>query len=210
MNPLIESKGNPSSPRRDIDRIASSGAAPVLIHDDARAFEHMPRQVWLNFEVVYVDTGVCQRSLELPTREQRNVAYLPHGELTFDAIRDAWLAMLGVRIVHAPISLYRQDICDFSALRLCTAEAKDQYGQVIDWPTSHVMSDAGFMASCRSLHAGIGRVMDRTWTPRFLDQQQGRIDYVYEKGSGVQAVATDVVDEYAVLFPSEHAALVSS
>jgi len=89
---------------------------------------------------------------------------------------------------------------------------KQQFdGVVIDWPTSHVLIDAGFRDSWRELYPEVNRIDDRTWTPRFPDQQQDRIDYIYYRGAGLESRESEVIDVHKgkEKFPSDHAALVT-
>jgi endonuclease/exonuclease/phosphatase family metal-dependent hydrolase len=90
-----------------------------------------------------------------------------------------------------------------------TEAAKDQYGYVIDWPTSRVISDAGYRDAYREKHPGVDRQRDRTWTPRFPEQQQDRIDFIYYKGGGLHVSAVEIIDAHPEKFPSDHAALVA-
>ena len=87
---------------------------------------------------------------------------------------------------------------------------RDQFdGVVLDWPTSHILSDAGFRDAWRENHPEVNRMKDRTWTPRFPKQQQDRIDFIYYRGSQLDARDAIVVDQHAQKFPSDHAALVT-
>ncbi len=85
----------------------------------------------------------------------------------------------------------------------------DQYEVSIDWPTSHVLLDDGFVDSWRLLHPEVDRSVDRTWTPRFPEQEQDRIDYVYYRGRGLNAKESLIIDSHQDKFPSDHAALVT-
>lgn len=78
---------------------------------------------------------------------------------------------------------------------------------LIDWPTSHVITDAGYTDAYRTIHATIDRMRDRTWTPRFPKQQQDRIDFVYFQGAGMTPLAAQVHESHSEGFPSDHAAL---
>lgn len=82
-----------------------------------------------------------------------------------------------------------------------------QHGCVANFPTSHVLLDAGFRDAFRELHPTIERRADRTWTPRFPDQSQDRIDYVYYRGSQLCATSCWTIEEHPERFPSDHAAL---
>ncbi len=90
-----------------------------------------------------------------------------------------------------------------------TAEAQQQYGFVIQWPTSVVMKTADFIDSYRELHPQVNRSLDRTWSPRFPKQEQDRIDYIYYKGSELKALASQIKETHPIKFPSDHAALIT-
>lgn len=90
------------------------------------------------------------------------------------------------------------------------APFQDQFdGVVIDWPTSHILSDVGFRDAYRQAHPEVNRQDDRTWTPRFPEQQQDRIDFIYYRGSQLELRDAAVIDEHDQGFPSDHAAVVS-
>lgn len=88
-----------------------------------------------------------------------------------------------------------------------TETASAQYGHVIDWPTTQVLGSRGFRDAYRSLHPEVRRVSDRTWSPRFPEQQQDRIDYVYDTLGELRVVEARVIDQHTLRFPSDHAAL---
>lgn len=90
-----------------------------------------------------------------------------------------------------------------------TAEAVGQYGFEIRWPTSVAMLEAGFTDSYRELHPAVKRAADRTWSPRFPEQEQDRIDYIYYKGGSLKADACEILEKHPVKFPSDHSALVT-
>jgi len=90
----------------------------------------------------------------------------------------------------------------------------DQYHAVVDWPTSHVLIKQGFLDSYRYCNPHIDRAIDSTWTPRFPEQERDRIDFIFCRGSRsnariVEPIASRVVREHEVKFPSDHAAVVS-
>ena len=86
---------------------------------------------------------------------------------------------------------------------------EDQFGVSIDWPTSHVLIDAGFRDSYRQHNPVVDRMRDRTWTPRFPEQEQDRIDYVYYRGATLNVVDSRVIDSGNEPFPSDHAAVLT-
>ncbi len=85
----------------------------------------------------------------------------------------------------------------------------DQYGVAVDWPTGHVLWEAGFTDAYRETNPVIDRERDSTWTPRFPEQEQDRIDFVFHRGRGWRATASEVVRTHPEGFPSDHAAVVA-
>ena len=94
-------------------------------------------------------------------------------------------------------------------------KAKDiHYGYVIEWPVSKEMDQAGFTDSYRELH--INPLLDPglTWTPRASTSSdkyglRNRIDYIYYKGTNLAAIESKVIDYHPVMFPSDHAGVVT-
>ena len=91
-----------------------------------------------------------------------------------------------------------------------TEAAKDHYKAVVDWPTSHVLLQQGYRDSYRDHNPVIDRKKDRTWTPRFPEQEEDRIDFIYHKGPGLTSTGSKHIDSHPILFPSDHSAVVSS
>lgn len=89
------------------------------------------------------------------------------------------------------------------------AVAKDQFGQVVDWNTSHVLIDAGFRDSYRECRPTVNRLHDATWSPRFSEQEQERIDFIYYRSNRLQATSSRTIREHTEKFPSDHAAVLS-
>jgi endonuclease/exonuclease/phosphatase family metal-dependent hydrolase len=88
--------------------------------------------------------------------------------------------------------------------------ARDQYGDVVPWSTSRVLIDAGYRDAYREAKPSVNRAADRTWTPRFPEQEQDRIDFVYFRGEGLAVAEAEVVDEHPHGFPSDHAAVLAT
>ena len=87
---------------------------------------------------------------------------------------------------------------------------RDQFdGVVMDWPTSHILTDAGFQDAWRENYPEVNRSEDRTWTPRFPKQQQDRIDFIYYRGNQLVTRDAVVIDEHPEKFPSDHAAMMT-
>ena len=97
-----------------------------------------------------------------------------------------------------------------------TENAVDQYEYIIDWPTSKYITDAGFTDSFREQHPIVNRKLGSTWSPRFPNQQQDRIDFIYYLKDSMKSVNSvkyhrplEFQNKF-VTFPSDHAALVTS
>lgn len=91
-----------------------------------------------------------------------------------------------------------------------TKKAASQFGdRVIAWPTSQLMTKAGFIDTYRKSNLKIDRKRDSTWSPEFREQEQDRIDFIYSRGSELQPESSIVIDSFQPFFPSDHAALVT-
>ncbi len=91
-----------------------------------------------------------------------------------------------------------------------TQKAKNQYLRVIDWQTSHVLIDAGLKDSYREVHPQVSRKNDSTWSPRYPEQEQERIDFIYYQGSHLKATKSEIITQHAEKFPSDHAAVLTT
>lgn len=87
--------------------------------------------------------------------------------------------------------------------------SRDQYARVVKWPTSLVMTEGGFRDSYRQLNPVVNRAVDSTWSPRFIEQEQDRIDFIYYRSKRWMASKSSVVSHHDDWFPSDHAALVT-
>ncbi|WP_190811167.1 endonuclease/exonuclease/phosphatase family protein [Flagellimonas sp. S3867] len=87
--------------------------------------------------------------------------------------------------------------------------------KVVEWPVSKEMTDSGFLDSYRELH--INPLLDPgfTWTPRAATSSdkyglRDRIDYIYYKGIGLNAIESKVIDYHPIMFPSDHAGVITT
>ncbi len=87
------------------------------------------------------------------------------------------------------------------------------FDYVVEWPVSKAVIDAGFKDSYRALH--IDSLLDPgiTWTPIAATSTRwyglrDRIDYIYYRGP-VKPIESKVIDYHPVMFPSDHAAVIS-
>lgn len=88
------------------------------------------------------------------------------------------------------------------------------YDYVVEWPVSKAVIDAGFKDSYRQMHIDELRDPGFTWTPiaakstRHYELIRDRIDYIYYRGP-VRPIESKVIDDHPVMFPSDHAAVLS-
>ena len=152
--------------------------------------------IWLpgNRERASLDEwlAVCQPSADelaklLPLIEER---------LAADKYRDVAVVVAG--------DFNSMSHLDYSAVN------EDLYGQTVEWPTSRLMSDARFRDSYREANPVVNRHLDATWTPRFPEQQQDRIDFVYYRGPQWQVAESQVLQQVAGGWPSDHAAVLTT
>jgi endonuclease/exonuclease/phosphatase family metal-dependent hydrolase len=96
---------------------------------------------------------------------------------------------------------------DFNAMSHLdySAENIGQYGFVVEWPTSLQLMGQGFVDAYRQQFPKVDRMRDRTWSPRFPEQEQDRIDYIYYRGKNMRLIHAGLVDTCEGLFPSDHA-----
>lgn len=85
--------------------------------------------------------------------------------------------------------------------------AREQYGLVVEWPVTKIVADAGFNDAYRQCHPKVDRAADRTWSPRFPEQIQDRIDFVFWRGSQLRPVEAKRLDQAKPHWPSDHAAV---
>lgn len=88
------------------------------------------------------------------------------------------------------------------------------YDREVEWPVSKEILQAGFVDSYREMH--INPLLDPgfTWTPRAATTSdkyglRDRIDFIYYKGNSLYPIESHVIDYHAIMFPSDHAALVT-
>ncbi len=95
---------------------------------------------------------------------------------------------------------------DFNAMSHLdyTELARDQHGAVVRWPTSLALAGQ-YLDVYRALHPRVQRSADRTWSPRFADQEADRIDFVHLRGGALTPVAARILDVHPEGFPSDHA-----
>ncbi len=92
-----------------------------------------------------------------------------------------------------------------------TEAARDHNrGLVVRWPVSRAMANLGFVDAFRRARPDPVAEPGRTWSPRFTDARQDRIDYVYVLGDNVTIADARMLDQHAERWPSDHAAVLAT
>jgi endonuclease/exonuclease/phosphatase family metal-dependent hydrolase len=91
-----------------------------------------------------------------------------------------------------------------------TEDSKKQFNHVIEWATSKTITKDGFIDSYRTANSLVDRAKDATWSPRFPEQQQDRIDFIYHTADNLKTVASKNIRTHKTKFPSDHAALLTT
>ena len=88
------------------------------------------------------------------------------------------------------------------------------HNKKIKWPVTLEMANADFTDSYRELH--IDPLLDPgfTWTPRAATSSDkygllDRIDYIFYQGENLSAIESKVVDYHPIMFPSDHAGVLT-
>jgi len=79
-------------------------------------------------------------------------------------------------------------------------------GLSVKWPVSTVMQDAGFTDSFRRIHPSL-KYSAPTMT---AEELSWRIDYIYYKGSALEAIESDMHFKYKGIWPSDHPAVLTT
>ena len=88
------------------------------------------------------------------------------------------------------------------------------YNRAVEWPESKEMLKVGFSDSYRELHVNPLLDPGLTWgvraaTTTGLYGVRDRIDFIYYKGKELNPIESRVVDYHPVMFPSDHAAVMT-
>lgn len=87
---------------------------------------------------------------------------------------------------------------------------ENRYNLVINFPTSKIMEEAGFIDTYRYVHPNEVQNPGYTWSPKFTNVLQNRINYVFYNSDIIKPKNSWLIDSHDVLFPSDHAAVVTS
>ncbi len=83
-------------------------------------------------------------------------------------------------------------------------------GLVIPFPSSLLLIKNNFKDSFREVHPDPLKDRGITWSPMETTAFKDRIDYIYYKGSKLQAIASKTIGTHPVKYPSDHAAMLTT
>ncbi len=92
------------------------------------------------------------------------------------------------------------------------ADAGLHRGWLVDFPTHKLMLEAGFKDSFREVNPDEVKDHGGTWAAIYRWSNDFRIDFIYYKGKGIQALRSRVIDEPVqadVIWPGDHSAVLS-
>lgn len=104
-----------------------------------------------------------------------------------------------------------------SHLDWTTDNTAPHQGYAVEWPVSKTMQQHELVDSYRLLNPNIHTSPGATWSPWMIpgrydvDRQTlpDRVDYIYFKGALLRPLHSQVIDYHPVMFPSDHAALLT-
>lgn len=149
--------------------------------------------IWLPDSRKGLSADELQEACEVSANDLQAIRDAIHERLSGDAYQGVSLILAG----------------DFNSMSHLdyTPATLSQYALAVEWKTSHVLLDESFRDAYRETTPLVDRAIDSTWSPRFPEQEQDRIDYVYYRSPELRAFESRVIREHAVQFPSDHAAL---
>ncbi|MCW3806575.1 endonuclease/exonuclease/phosphatase family protein [Plebeiibacterium marinum] len=83
----------------------------------------------------------------------------------------------------------------------------NKYNKVIPFPTSILLEENNYTDAYRQIWPGNLKKQGNTYSPIFKEGYNDRIDFVYYKGTTIEAIDASVIDKTDSFFPSDHAAL---
>ena len=87
---------------------------------------------------------------------------------------------------------------------------KNRFGLVLNFPTSRIVEEAGFVDAYREVFPNEMSHTGYTWSPMFKNVLHDRLSYIFYNSSSIFSSSSKVIDHHPILFPSDHAAVVVS
>lgn len=87
---------------------------------------------------------------------------------------------------------------------------KNRFGLVLNFPTSRIAEEAGFVDAYREVFPNEVTYTGYTWSPMFKNVLHDRLSYIFYNSPAIKSSYSWVIDEHPIFFPSDHAAVVAS
>ncbi len=82
-------------------------------------------------------------------------------------------------------------------------------GYVMPFPTTQLLLENGFTDSYRAIHPDPLKDRGITWSPQVASDFKDRIDYIFYKSDKIKPEMSEVITNYPVRSPSDHAAIIT-
>ena len=87
------------------------------------------------------------------------------------------------------------------------ATLDQHYNLKVPWPASTTMANHQFIDAYRYIHTDPVASPGKTWSPKFKDGWQDRIDYIYYGGPRLKCTDAKMLENWDPQWPSDHAAV---
>lgn len=87
---------------------------------------------------------------------------------------------------------------------------KNRFGLVLDFPTSRIVEEAGFIDAYREVFPNEMSHPGYTWSPMFKNVLHNRLSYIFYNSPSIFPSSSKVIDQHPIFFPSDHAAVIVS
>lgn len=81
---------------------------------------------------------------------------------------------------------------------------------IIEWPVSKTITDLGFKDAFRKIYPDPMANYGETWSPRFPESSQERIDHIYFTPSRLECTSAKMLNQANPKWPSDHAAVLAT
>ncbi len=87
---------------------------------------------------------------------------------------------------------------------------ENRHNLVVNYPTSIIMEEAGFVDTYRALYPDETVHQGYTWSPVFSKVVHNRIDYIFYNSDIIKPLNSWLEESHKIKFPSDHAAVITS
>ena len=81
---------------------------------------------------------------------------------------------------------------------------------IIEWPVSKTITALGFKDAFRKIYPDPSKNYGETWSPRFPESSQERIDHIYFTPSRLECTSAKMLNQASPQWPSDHAAVLAT